>query len=995
MKSLNRFIPLATAALITCQAAYALTAENWLNLRQNPSVLTLQREGIAKRAPDSTATLTTATLSSLPAGNGVRLRGTVTPSVSGLYSFAISGSNNATLWLSTDGSRFNKQSIAWFHEPTSVQQWNKFAKQQSAPIQLEAGTAYYIEAHVMSSTTGGHFALGWKTPGATAYAVVPSAQLAAVQPDPLDINNNNLPDTFEVQYGLDQSTILGALSEYGDPDNDGMTNFEEYRLGANPLLKESRPDGLTLDTWQELQGTSVSGLTGARSRFLSHPNATSHVAGIDVNNANKIEGANYGARYRGFLIAPTTGTYHLWVAGDDSAELWFSDGTVTDPTTGAPLTNRFGKQLLASCSNLGGAHRDYDMNPIQKTRELQLTEGQAYYVEVLHKNESISGNHVSIAWAGPGFSRTVIPASAFNGDIPEDTDADGDALPDSYETTVSLSPADNGIINSKEGQYGDFDADGLNNLLEFQLRTNPKVADTDGDGLTDSAEVNYYRTNPLIANVIATTTVANLNLGAHSATSVPWETLTDGSIRAYERRGWTEWTFTIAQGNEGIHEIHLRGGGAANFSVPLSLHLNGELIAHQTLAASSTQNSTIKQLTPWLHAGTHTLRIQSHNSRTTNKLVLRSISILRLGGTDANSNGIADWVEIQFNEENKLTRLPTESLTSPAFIEGTASSLNALAISRSVSGGEAVTQEIKPGVNKGFYANVPLNAEAPTDLTVSFQGGASIASHSVAWTATNIFEHSSLTIRKGDSLRLTAHNSGTNPSGTFTLLGSVDAPLVPANAIASVQSTAVTFDTAGTHTYTATWTPEEGEPQTATLTVNVRSADFGPAYILQTYNRRTWSVTGVNGMDIEADSALYWQETTAAGATSRSFLANAYTAGEFTTIARVPETGEIIASGTVSAFSLTRTTAVGDAQTVLIRPDGSKVIRFSIVGENLPPNVEVRIFMKYQGTVFPDGSRTLVLRSSDFSSNGIANVLVETSSDPPQLCHTMHAVLID
>jgi hypothetical protein len=54
-----------------------------------------------------------------------------------------------------------------------------------------------------------------------------------------------------------------------------------------------------------------------------------------------------------------------------------------------------------------------------------------------------------------------------------------------------------------------------------------------------------------------------------------------------------------------------------------------------------------------------------------------------------------------------------------------------------------------------------------------------------------------------------------------------------------------------------------------------------------------------------------------------------------------------------------------------------------------------RIRMNYQGTVFPDGSRNLVLRARDFSSNGIANVIVETSSDPPQLCHSMHAVLID
>jgi hypothetical protein len=146
-------------------------------------------------------------------------------------------------------------------------------------------------------------------------------------------------------------------------------------------------------------------------------------------------------------------------------------------------------------------------------------------------------------------------------------------------------------------------------------------------------------------------------------------------------------------------------------------------------------------------------------------------------------------------------------------------------------------------------------------------------------------------------------------------------------------------------------------------------------------------------MNVEADSDLYWNETTATGASARSFLVNAYRAGSFNTIARVPETGEIIASGTISAFSLARTTAVGDAQTVEIRPDGSKVIRFTIVGENLPPNLEVRIRMNYQGTVFPDGSRELVLRASDFSSNGIADVLVETSSNPPQLCHSMHAVL--
>jgi hypothetical protein len=43
----------------------------------------------------------------------------------------------------------------------------------------------------------------------------------------------------------------------------------------------------------------------------------------------------------------------------------------------------------------------------------------------------------------------------------------------------------------------DFDADGLTDLQESFLGTNPNLADTDGDGLTDGDEVFVYKTNPL------------------------------------------------------------------------------------------------------------------------------------------------------------------------------------------------------------------------------------------------------------------------------------------------------------------------------------------------------------------------------------------------------------------------------------------------------------------------------------------------------------------
>ena len=43
----------------------------------------------------------------------------------------------------------------------------------------------------------------------------------------------------------------------------------------------------------------------------------------------------------------------------------------------------------------------------------------------------------------------------------------------------------------------DFDEDGLTNLQEYELGTEPYNDDTDGDGLNDGEEINTYNTDPL------------------------------------------------------------------------------------------------------------------------------------------------------------------------------------------------------------------------------------------------------------------------------------------------------------------------------------------------------------------------------------------------------------------------------------------------------------------------------------------------------------------
>ena len=87
-------------------------------------------------------------------------------------------------------------------------------------------------------------------------------------------------------------------------------------------------------------------------------------------------------------------------------------------------------------------------------------------------------------------------------------DADGDGLADRWENIYGLSTSDDGSVDANNGPEGDPDSDGLSNLAEQSLGTDPKSDDTDEDGLSDAIEDNggefisitQTGTNPLVAD---------------------------------------------------------------------------------------------------------------------------------------------------------------------------------------------------------------------------------------------------------------------------------------------------------------------------------------------------------------------------------------------------------------------------------------------------------------------------------------------------------------
>lgn len=979
-----------------------LRAETWLGLRPLPSLMLLQREGIALRPPNQSLRLNASSLE-MPVPSGVRLRGLFTAETSGLHTFHIAGSENTALWLSSDDSRFNKQRIAWLLNASAIAQWNKSPTQASTPIQLLAGVNYYIEAQVMNSIGNGHVEIGWTPPGATAPALIPTSRLSCPPVDPADLNDNNLPDSWEISKGLDVSILPGALAEYGDPDNDGISNFDEYKFDSNPLSKDALADGLTRDTWTNVTlGYIIADFTSNRAVSLNYPNETTQVPSINDN----ARGEYYVSRYRGFVTAPTTGDYRFWIAGNKKCELWLADGTVKFPGTSTPLINRFGKQRIALNADpktiSSNARYDYDQYLEQRSRVVHLVQGQPYYIEVLHKQrENANVDHVAVAWQPPGQQRSLIPSSAFTSDVPDDNDRDADFLPYSWETQYGLNPADSGVTDARDGQYGDWDADGLTNLDEFQHGTDPKKADTDNDGLTDHAEIFHYFTNPLVANLLATSPIPNLAVQQYlpAATTGAWTANANGSLAASDLRGEITYSFTLA--TPGVHEITLTGAAIGTIRpterLPIVLSLDGQAaFARAELLSTNGGQGTVRGVTPWLAAGTHTLTILHDNYLAARRLRIDSIAIARLGGLDLDADNIPDWIEQNAAASNALTRIPTHSRTSPVSIEGKTQILSNATFAYTPHGqSTAIPLPLQASINDTFFADLPLSEAGATALNGSFLSGLIPAAQSVEWIPTNLFATftgSSLHIRKGDSLRLDAW-SGTSADAqpfTVTLNGTLLSDAGQNTSHSSGQPFAATFNTAGTFTLVAS----HGS-QSATVTLKVHSADFGPNFSVRALAGRSWTPPSLASSHlVETDERLILAETTANPQTGpRTFQANVSQAGNRHAIARLPADidgapSAILARGTVHGFYLAHLDQTSDARIVHRYDDGTWLMSGTTIAVNLPPDILIKLTTVHQGTVFSDGSNSLWLDASDFNSNGIATIYYEwVGSGAPRLCN--------
>ncbi|MES2734572.1 MAG: Ig-like domain-containing protein [Bacteroidota bacterium] len=178
-------IVVGTSLPTNCSATGTILRESWSNVTGTgvsaiPVTLT----------PSSSSQMTSFQGPAIPAGTwgiadnyAARYRGYVCVPTTGNYTFWIASDNDGELWLSTDANPANKKRIAYIQDGFAyINQWTKYASQQSAPIALQAGQKYYIEALHKEDNGGDVLAVGWQLPGGVLERPIPGARLSPFVP---------------------------------------------------------------------------------------------------------------------------------------------------------------------------------------------------------------------------------------------------------------------------------------------------------------------------------------------------------------------------------------------------------------------------------------------------------------------------------------------------------------------------------------------------------------------------------------------------------------------------------------------------------------------------------------------------------------------------------------------------------------------------------------------------------------------------------------------
>lgn len=194
-------------------------------------------------APDATTILAEAFATSAQLGTnfGRRAQALLIPPVTGDYTFWIASDDQGDLFLSTDATPANRRLLGHVPLWTSELEWNKFPGQESPPVSLVAGNAYYLEALTKEEEQGDHLAVGWRLPDGTMERPIPVAVNGQVRLTPFGLKELASPQI--VQHPANAAVAAGQGAQ-----------FSVTATGTAPLTYRWRKGGVNLSNGGNLSG---------------------------------------------------------------------------------------------------------------------------------------------------------------------------------------------------------------------------------------------------------------------------------------------------------------------------------------------------------------------------------------------------------------------------------------------------------------------------------------------------------------------------------------------------------------------------------------------------------------------------------------------------------------------------------------------------------------------------------------------------------------------
>ena len=360
---------------------------------------------------------------------GARMRAFLTPAAPANYTFWVSGNDSCELWLSPDADPANRVRIARSTVGTGAQSWAENADQRSAPVSLEVGRRYYIEALMkegsgrdnlavawaaspadVPTVIGGEYLTAFDTPAAAAGTVLVEAGKPITQYAPnytftasgqaLDLGQTNtVPPiiqwtqtsgaaaTIANPTSLNTSIMVPAAGTYvfkvTATSAASVSGWDELTVTIQPPLAADAGKAVS-EYWFGVSGGTVASLVNS----LDYPNFPHAHRLVTSLTSNTSLADQYGERTLGFILVPVTGAYRFFVAADESMEFYLS--------TDASPSNL---QLRASVAKAVGI--EAFPNASQDSGLIQLTGGQRYAFEIRHKDDW-GADHCTVLWQQPG-----------------------------------------------------------------------------------------------------------------------------------------------------------------------------------------------------------------------------------------------------------------------------------------------------------------------------------------------------------------------------------------------------------------------------------------------------------------------------------------------------------------------------------------------------------------------------------------------------------------